>query len=77
MKKWHILRHLQQILAQLVRNFKIHKLLITLYEMNQMQDEQSCNKAVSWYLGYRTFLKENPDIFKKFPKLTTFFFEMR
>ena len=21
-------------------------------------------KAVSWYLGYRTFLEENPDIFK-------------
>ena len=26
---------------------------------------QSCNKSVSWYLGYRTFLEENPDIFKK------------
>ena len=25
---------------------------------------QSCNKSVSWYLGYRTFLEENPDIFK-------------
>ena len=25
---------------------------------------QSCNKSVSWYLGYRTFLQENPDIFK-------------
>ena len=25
---------------------------------------QSCNKSVSWYLGYRTFLKENPDILK-------------
>ena len=26
--------------------------------------EQGCNKSVSWYLGYRTFLRENPDIFK-------------
>ena len=25
---------------------------------------QSCNKSVSWYLGYRTFLEENTDIFK-------------
>ena len=28
-------------------------------------DCQSCNKSASWYLGYRTFLEENPDIFKK------------
>ena len=26
---------------------------------------QTCNKSVSWYLGYRTFLEENSDIFKQ------------
>ena len=32
---------------------------------------QSCKKAVSWYLGYRTFFVENPDIFQKSTKKGT------
>ena len=30
---------------------------------NNSKKNQSCKKAVSWYLGYRTFFAENPDIF--------------
>ena len=31
---------------------------------------QRCNKSVFWYLGYRTFLEENPVIFKQLLLIT-------
>ena len=35
------------------------------YSYLLVTDSQSCEKAVSWYLGYRTFFAENPEIFSE------------